>query len=357
MDRNFYLDLGKAGTGFPIGTDLIVHEYQDPEKLKLDGILLGKAVERAAKRFYSPMAFPLMDLKIEKVFLLETMGISPMKTDEYHFDSEPSDELIESIKAKIVVHSNTRVNATCEAISYIAKNTGLLPVGMCIGPFSLMTKLVHDPITPIYLSGMGINHDDDDSISTTLKCLRLSVEVIKNYILRQANAGAKAIIMCEPAANKIYISPTQIESGSNVFTQCVTKYLLEIKKLLDSLNIDLIFHNCGELTDYMVREFVSLDPVILSLGSSRILWEDAKIIPKNIVLYGNLPSKYFYSDEKITVQAVLEMSKQLIEKMKQANHPFILGSECDVLSVPEANNKINAKVNAFVSQCCLARIP
>jgi hypothetical protein len=31
-------------------------------------------------------------------------------------------------------------------------------------------------------------------------------------------------------------------------------------------------------------------PVILSLGSSRVLWEDAQLVPKHVVLYGNLPS-------------------------------------------------------------------
>jgi len=38
--------------------------------------------------------------------------------------------------------------------------------------------------------------------------------------------------------------------------------------------------------------------------------------------------------------------------MKEVNHPFILGSECDVLFVKGAENKIISKVNAFMGCKC-----
>ncbi len=68
----------------------------------------------------------------------------------------------------------------------------------------------------------------------------------------------------------------------------------------------------------MVSQFTKLDPAILSLGSSRKLWEDAALVPKTTVLYGNLPSKRFYSDELISVDEVIEQSSDLVEKMRQA---------------------------------------
>ena len=52
-------------------------------------------------------------------------------------------------------------------------------------------------------------------------------------------------------------------------------------------------------------------------------------------------------------EQVTALSRDLIRKMKEVNHPFILGSECDVLSVPESIKTINDKVNAFVGcSCC-----
>lgn len=353
MDRNFYLDLAKSGVAFPIGTDLIVHEKLEPKKVMLDGVLLGKAVEEASRRYNTPLAFPLMDLKLEKALLLDILGIPLDKVDTYHFDTCPTDEMIEKVKKELPHHTLPRIQATCDAVRYIADKTDLVPVGMCIGTFSLMTKLMTDPITAVYMLGMGIEPDEEESVATVKKALELASLIIQRYVTMQIEAGAKAIIMCEPAANKVYISPNQLEEGSDVFDRCVMDYAFRIKKLLDAHNVDLILHDCGELTDFMIEKFAGLDPAMLSLGSSRKLWEDARIVPKTTVLYGNLPSKHFYSDEKITKEQVSALSRELIKKMKEVNHPFILGSECDVLSVPESIKTINDKVNALVScSCC-----
>jgi len=87
---------------------------------------------------------------------------------------------------------------------------------------------------------------------------------------------------------------------------------------------------------------------MLSLGSSRQLWEDAKLLPDSIVLFGNLPSKKFYSDEVMPVREVEAMGRDLLSKMKATGHPFILGSECDVLNVPGSEKTIRDKVAAFM---------
>jgi hypothetical protein len=124
-----------------------------------------------------------------------------------------------------------------------------------------------------------------------------------------------------------------------------------VKATLDAAGGDLIFHCCGEVTDSMVRAFCRVEPVILSLGSSRRLWEDAAIVPKDIVLFGNLPSKHFYSDE-LTRDEVVRMTCELLERMRATRHPFILGSECDVLSVPGYERVIREKVEAFLHCSC-----
>ena len=123
-----------------------------------------------------------------------------------------------------------------------------------------------------------------------------------------------------------------------------------IKQLLASHNVDLIFHDCGELLDEMVRKFATLDPAILSLGSSRKLWQDAVLVPKSTILYGNLPTKRFYSDALISLAEVRRLSVELTQRMRAAGHPFILGSECDVLSVPGHERTILEKVEAFLQR-------
>ncbi len=153
------------------------------------------------------------------------------------------------------------------------------------------------------------------------------------------------MMLCEPAANRVYLSPKQIERGSDVFERFVMQPNLRVKALLEESGADLILHDCGELTDFMVEQFATrIHPVILSLGSSRKLWEDARLVPRDVVLFGNLPTRNFYSDEAVPPERAVELAEELVAAMRAAGHPFILGSECDVLHVPEYAETIRRKV-------------
>lgn len=344
MNRNYYLDLAESGLRMPIGTHLALHEHADHEAIMLDGPRLGAVVEEAARRFRSPMAIPVMDLKLEKESLLTSHGVDASDIDSFHFSKAPVQDWR--------VDSTPRMDSTCEAIRQIAKNGEFIPVGMGIGPFSLMTKLVSDPITPVFLAGTGATGDEEPEVKLVERALELAMNAILPYLQAQISAGAKAIILCEPAANKVYFSPNQLAEGYEVFERYVMEPNRRIKALLESNGVDLLFHDCGELEDEMVRRFSTLDPAMMSLGSSRLLWEDATLVPKTTVLYGNLPTKQFYSDALVSVAEVKRLANELNLRMRATNHPFILGSECDVLSVPGSEETIKAKVEAFLAQPC-----
>jgi hypothetical protein len=114
--------------------------------------------------------------------------------------------------------------------------------------------------------------------------------------------------------------------------------------------VDLIFHDCGDLNQEMVRNFAErLHPAILSLGSSRKLWEDAAVVPDDVVLFGNLPTKSFYSDAAMPLEEVVQRAATLVRNMRTCGHPHILGSECDVLYVPDAAETIRRKVDAMLA--------
>lgn len=350
MQRDYYLNLAKDGLHFPIGADLVLREDPDHEAILHDGVRLGKVVANAARRYKTPLAMPVMDLMLEKAWMLRALGgISEADIPTWHFSSTPTKAQITQIRDNIISSMDKRFIANVEAVRYIAEHTKLLPVGMSIGPFSLMTKLVSDPITPAYFAGMGETAQENDDVKMIETILELATEVILHSVRAQVKAGAKAFFIAEPAANAVYISPLQISRGSDVFERLPMKYLRKIKAELDAAGVDLFFHCCGELTNEMIRYFVSLDPAILSLGSSRKLWEDAAIVPKDIVLFGNLPSKRFFSDEMISVAEVRRLAIELLSKMEQTGHPYILGTECDVLCVPGCEKPLMEKVMAIVN--------
>lgn len=351
MDRNFYLDLAQKGLRMPIGTDLILNEKPNHAQIPYNGKLLGEVMVETANRYKTPLAFPLMDLKIEKSWLAALLEIPENDAQTFQFEENPSLDMLNKVKEGVSGNRfvTKRMQANCEAIKYVAQSSKLLPVGMSIGPFSMMTTLLKDPIIPVFMSASGMTSSDEPDIATVETALEMSITIILKSIKMQLDSGAKAICVCEPAANNVYISQTLMEDGSDIFDRYVISYNKQITKLLSSYDADLIFHDCGELIDKMVLKFNELDPAILSLGSSRKLWEDASLIQKNTVLFGNIPTKKFYSDKDISKEQVRELSLSILENMKKTNHPFILASECDVLSVPGATQTIVEKINAMLT--------
>ncbi len=345
MDREYYLNLAKSGISFPIGPDLVLKEHVDHHEIMNDGVRLGKVVAEAAERYKTPLALPVMDLLLEKAMMLGAMGeLTEAQIPTWHFSTCPTEEQVAKIRKGIEGPLSRRLQANVDAVRYIAEQTKLIPVGMSIGPFSLMTKLVSDPITPVYLAGMGVTGEDDEQVKMVETLMDLAVEMVLRLFKAQASAGAKVFFIAEPAANKVYISPKQMAEGSDVFERLALKFLRRIKAAMDEAGVDLFFHCCGELTNEMVQGFASLEPVVLSLGSSRVLWEDAKIVPDHIVLYGNLPSKKFYSDDLITIGDVGKACGEYVTKMRATGHPYILGTECDVLCVEGCEKTLMDKV-------------
>ncbi|MCX7017835.1 MAG: uroporphyrinogen decarboxylase family protein [bacterium] len=353
MERQFYIDLANKGLRMPIGTDLVLHEKPDAAAIILDGERLGGIIEEAAVRYRTPLAVGLMDLMLEKSAMLEMLGITAGDIPTYHFHEWPGDHLFKKVSGPGAGPFNRQLQAHIDAVAFVSRRaSGLIPIGMTIGPFSLMTKLLADPITPVFMAGAGTTAEEDPEVALVEKTLELSTLIILRSVTEQIKAGAKIILIAEPAANRVYFSPKQLEEGADVYERCVMRPNRRIRELLEKRGVDLFFHCCGDLTDSMVRDFASLEPVILSLGSSRKLWEDASLVSPRIVLYGNLPTKKFYSDADAPLEAVKRSTWEIIGKMHAAGHPHILGSECDVLSVPGAESTIREKVDMFMNCTC-----
>jgi hypothetical protein len=334
----------------PIGADLVLHEEPDPEQARNDGAALGRVIEKTARRWATPLAIPLMDLRLEKTDLLACAGVPASDAEKYHFTSPLNESTIAALCAGKSAPLCRGSIARDQALSHIASLPDLVPVGMAIGPFSLVSRLMPDPITAAAMAGSGVAPEDSDEVRLLWQCLRLAEAAVQRSVRSQIAHGARAMMICEPAACTAFLSPRQLKAGSRLFEQLVMEPNLRLKAILDAVGCDLIFHDCGELIDLMVEAFANrLHPVILSLGGSRKLWEDARLVPSDVVLYGNLPTKSFYSDGAMPLEEVLRRTAELVANMKACGHPHILGSECDVLFVPEAREAILTKVDAMMA--------
>ena len=349
MNRSFYQNLAEQGLSMPIGADLVLHGEPDPAAILRDGASLGRVVEKTARRFATPLAIPLMDLQLEKATLLRGLDIPVADVATYHFEEPPTDVQMAALRRRIREPLSPQQQVHVDAVAYVARHApDLVPCGMLIGPFSLMTKLLKDPITPVYLSGMGVTTAEDPAVAGLERALELAMLVVERSLRAQLAVGARLVCVAEPAANRVYVSPKQIEEGSDIFERIVMANLRRFKAILEEHQADLFFHCCGELTDYMLGKFSELDPAVMSLGSSRPLWDVARVVPRTTVLFGNLPSKQFFSDKVISVEAVKAQAADLVAHMQAIGRPFILGSECDVLHVTGCEDVISRKVEAFL---------
>lgn len=136
MERSYYLNLAQSGLRMPIGVDLVLQEQPDPEAILRDGARLGPVLAEAARRFGTPLAFPHMDLELEKAALLAMIGVPPQQVPKFHFDGCPSAEVRAAVAAHLDDPLDARLQAQVDAIAYVARCTDLVPVGMAIGPFS-----------------------------------------------------------------------------------------------------------------------------------------------------------------------------------------------------------------------------
>jgi uroporphyrinogen-III decarboxylase len=346
MGNEFYLELARRRVRIPLAAHLVLHELTDPEAALLDGTKLAAVAVETAQRYSCPLAFPLMDLTLEKDFLLRAIGFGGDDRAAFHFKSTPSPEVFSALE-KIDILSSPRMAASCASIRIIAEAGGPLPVGMAIGPFSLLTKLVSDPIIPIYLAGSGVGASESDEVGLVTSLLPWCEHVVMRYCEAQLEAGARAIFICEPAANDVFFSPNQLDEGSPVFSDFVIEPNRRIKTVIESAGADFLFHDCGSLSMRMVEALSDLHPALLSVGSAVKLWEIEPHVADDIVLFGNLPTKKFYSDEEVPLERIPSMVREIEHNLEPSDHPYIIASECDILSMKGYESIIKRKIEAF----------
>ena len=246
------LALAAAGLRMPIGTDLVLRERADAEAILEDGGRLADVVAEAAARYRTPLAVPLMDLQLEKADLLGRIRPG-VRADGFQFEAPPESVISRSPGRQRPCAFATRQRAQIDAIALVAERPGLVPLGMAIGPFSLATRLLADPIGAVALAGAGLTADEEPLVAAIERCLELAKGAVLRSLRAQLAAGAAMVVVCEPAASTAYVSPLQVAAGSPVFERFVVEPLLALGRTLDAGGALLFLHDCGELSDSMLE--------------------------------------------------------------------------------------------------------
>ncbi len=104
---------------------------------------------------------------------------------------------------------------------------------MAIGPFSLTTRLMADPIAAAAMAGSGVAPEDSAEVNLLWQCLSVAEAAVTRSVRSQIAHGARAIMVCEPAACTAFLSPRQIKAGSAIFERLVMEPNLRLKAILE----------------------------------------------------------------------------------------------------------------------------
>ncbi|NUQ70745.1 MAG: hypothetical protein HUU17_07975 [Chthonomonadales bacterium] len=347
MSRDFYLDLAAQGHRVPLGLDLILRQYLDFDAILQDGERLGAVIVEAARHYRTPIALPLLDLTVEREEFLTGLGAPADERVAFRLRAPLTADDQAGIEATMLSGINPRTRANLRALRVVASADGLLPCAVITGPFTLMTRLIADPVTAIYSMAAGAAAEDDPEVHTMLTALEAAVRMACIAADRQIEAGARLCIIAEPSFSTVYFSPRQLRRGSDILDRLVVGSLKPVSDIIEARGADIMLHCCGALTPPMVSALGRLHPAILSLGSSQVLWDDALLLPSDIVLYGNLPSDAFHTDD-LTIDGVLFAAREIETRMRDIGRPVIVGTECDVLRAPGYEEVVTSKVHAFL---------
>jgi len=269
--------------------------------------LQARLMVEVAKEYPMSAILSMMDLSVEA----EAFG-SPIR---FFKDDVPTvtKAIIDSIedveKLKIPNVFENRTGIYVEGIKLAKKMAKNIPViAGTIGPFSLAGRLMD--MTEIMIN----TYFEPEMVK---KVLDKTTEFIINYINAFKEAGADGIIIAEPAAG--LLSPEICEEFSSY-------YIRKIKKVVDSENFVLIYHNCGNVIP-LLDTILTFNADIYHFGDNIDIEDMLKLMPKTKIVMGNIsPSKIIKNSNSKEVHKAVS---NLLERCNKYDN-FIISTGCDV---------------------------
>lgn len=258
-------------------------------------------------RYQSPFALSAMDLSAEA----EAFGCAIMMSDTEipTVTGRLVTDLVQAKALAVPQPGDRRTGVYLEAVRLLATLPGQPFVfAGCIGPFSLAARLVG------VSEAMELTMTEPEVMHTLLE---KSAAFLAGYVKAFRLAGARGVIMAEPAAG--LLSPRALAGFSSA-------YIKHIAAEVNDPTFSILLHNCAAKLLHL--------PAILETGLKSfhfgapmdIVGALARVSPE-VVLCGNLdPSAVFL---QLPPAEVNVRASQLLAAAK-AHRNFVISSGCDV---------------------------
>lgn len=258
-------------------------------------------------RYASPFALSAMDLSAEA----EAFGCTVALSDaEIPTVTAPVLSSLEEAKALVVpVPGSKRTGVYLEAVRLLSRLEGEPFVfGGCIGPFSLAARLVG------VSQAMELTLAEPELMHTLLE---KSAGFLVNYIKAFRAAGARGVIMAEPAAG--LLSPRGMSKFSS-------SYIKQIAEALNDQSFTVLLHNCAAKLLHL-SAILETGLSTFHFGAPMDLVGALKQLPPDVILCGNLdPTAVFVQSNP---EEVLKRTGELLAQTAGYRN-FVISSGCDL---------------------------
>lgn len=259
------------------------------------------------ERFGSPFALSAMDLSAEAEAFGCEIAISDAEIPTITGRLVTSVEQARALPVPQPGDKRTRVYL--EAVRLLSGLEGQPFVfAGCIGPFSLAARLVG------VSEALELTLAEPDLMSHLLE---KSAQFLAGYIKSFRSAGARGVIMAEPAAG--LLSPRGLSSFSSA-------YIKRIAEELNDASFTILLHNCAaKLLHLPAIRQTGLGA--FHFGAPMDLAGALAQVPSDVILCGNLdPTSVFVQS------SAAEVTRRTTELLSATagNRNFVISSGCDV---------------------------
>lgn len=203
-----------------------------------------------------------------------------------------------------------RMPVFLETMRLLGRNLIVIKIAEVSGPFTLAATL----------GGTGIYGDVRKDPGKVETLLRYCEKVIIGYARSLVNAGADMILVAEPSGSQL--SAPAYERFSLPFT----------RNIIRSVKVQCILHICGK-AGHLIEKMCTSGAAALSIDDVN-LPEILDIVPRNIVIIGNISPARFYTDSPAEIEA---RTLNLLEAVKKRRE-FLAAPGCDLAPLTPPQN-------------------
>ena len=196
MESTLYMQIAEDGLAMPLATNMVLHEEAseaDIERALSNGEELGRCPCASRPPLWSTSRHSSYGPQARKRTAFAGPWPRTGPAPGFHFKQAPTATEVQAMITALAAPLPPALKAQVDAVRFVVRSApDLVPCAMTIGPFSLMTTLLEDPISAVYLASTGATANDEPAVALLDVALELSMRAVERSLRAQLDGGGEA---------------------------------------------------------------------------------------------------------------------------------------------------------------------